>query len=49
MLVGLSRKWKWPIGYYLRAKSTAIIQAGLITTAINMAKKAGSRVLGCHL
>jgi hypothetical protein len=38
MLVGLNGKWKWPIGYFLQAKSTAIIQAGLITTAIQMAK-----------
>jgi len=28
------------------AKSTAIIQAGLITTAIQMAKEAGARVWG---
>lgn len=46
MLVGLNGKWKWPIGYFLQAKSTAIIQAGLITTAIQMAKEAGARVWG---
>lgn len=46
MLVGLNGKWKWPIGYFLQAKSTAIIQAGLITTAIKMAKEAGARVWG---
>lgn len=46
MLVGLNGKWKWPIGYFLQAKSTAIIQAGLITTAIQIAKEAGARVWG---
>lgn len=46
MLVGLNEKWKWPIGYFLQAKSTAIIQAGPITTAIQMAKEAGARVWG---
>lgn len=49
MLVGLNGKWKWPIGYFLLAKSTAVIQAGLITTAIQMAKEAGARVWGGSL
>lgn len=50
ILVGLNETWKWPIGYFVLAKSTAIIQAGLVTTAIQMAKEAGARVWGvtCH-
>lgn len=44
MLVGLNGKWKCPIGYFLQSKSTAIIQAGLVTTAIKMAKDVGVRV-----
>ncbi|KAE9530060.1 hypothetical protein AGLY_011522 [Aphis glycines] len=49
-VIGLNKKWKWPIGYFVLAKSTAIIQAGLITTAIQMAKKADARVwdVTCH-
>lgn len=46
MLVGLNGKWKWPIGYLLQSKSTATIQAQLITTAIIMAKESGARVWG---
>ncbi|XP_025405849.1 uncharacterized protein LOC112680072 [Sipha flava] len=44
MLVCLNGKWKWPIGYFLQAKSTASIQAGLVTTAITMAHSIGLRI-----
>jgi len=37
MLVCLNGKWKFPIGYFLQAKSTALVQAGLVQTAIIMA------------
>lgn len=46
MLVSLNGKWKWPIGYFFQAKSTATIQAGLVSTAITMAYKVGIRVWG---
>lgn len=46
MLVGLNGKWKHPIGYFLQSKSTAVIQAGLVTTAITMANNVGVRVWG---
>lgn len=46
MLVGLKGKWKCPIGYFLQAKSTAIIQAGFVKTAITMANNVGVRVWG---
>lgn len=46
MLVGLKSKWKCPIGSFLQSKSTAIIQAGLVKTAIVMAKDVGMRVWG---
>uniref|UniRef100_A0A2S2Q0B7 THAP domain-containing protein 9 n=1 Tax=Sipha flava TaxID=143950 RepID=A0A2S2Q0B7_9HEMI len=44
MLVCLNGKWKWPIGYFLQAKSTASIQAGLVTTTITMAHSIGLRI-----
>lgn len=44
MLVSLNGKWKWPIGYFLQAKSTASIQAGLVRTAITLAHEVGIRV-----
>lgn len=46
MLTSLNGKWKWPIGYFLQAKSTASVQAGLIKTAIAMAYKSGLKVWG---
>jgi hypothetical protein len=44
MLVCLNGKWKFPIGYFLQAKSTATVQAGLVQTAITMANEVGVRV-----
>lgn len=44
MLISLNRKWKWFIGYFLQAKSTANIQVGLIKTGIHMAYKVGLKV-----
>lgn len=44
MLVCLNGKWKFPIGYFLQAKSTASVQAGLVQTAITMATDVGIRV-----
>ncbi|KAF0727731.1 THAP domain-containing protein 9, partial [Aphis craccivora] len=46
MLVSLNGKWKWPIGYFFQSKSTATIQAGLVTTAITMAHAVGIKVWG---
>lgn len=46
MLVGLKGKWKCPIAYFLQSKSSAIIQAGLVTTAITMSKDVGVRIWG---
>lgn len=46
MLVSLNGKWIWPIAYFLQSKVTVAVQAGLVTTAIIMAKEVGARVLG---
>lgn len=46
MVVSLNGKWKWPIGYFLQAKSSALIQAGLVKTTITLAYKVGIRVWG---
>lgn len=46
MLVAMNGKWKWPIGYFQQSKCSTIIQAGLLKTAIIMAKDVGVRVWG---
>lgn len=44
MLVSRNGKWKWPICYIFQSKSTAILQAGLVKTAITMAHTVGIKV-----
>ena len=34
MLMSLNGKWKWPIGYFLYTRSTAVAQAVLIKTSL---------------
>lgn len=44
MLVCLIDKWKFLIGYFLQYKSSASVQAELLTTAITMVNEVGVRV-----
>lgn len=44
MLVALNGKWKWPVGYFLKCRMTALTQAELVKTALTLSKESGLKV-----
>lgn len=44
MLVSLSGKWKWPVGYFFINKISSSIQSELIKTALILSQQSGIKV-----
>jgi len=44
MLVGLNRKWKWPVEYFLKSRMSALTQVQLVKSALTLSKELGLKV-----